>query len=136
MRWWIAFLALVGVVVASMALREHYRIGTSPCSINERWDCGTVNHSMYAVFPAEKGVPVADIGIAGYLLLGVLAIMKRWRLLLFFSLGALAFSLYLTHIEASELQVWCILCVISMGTISLLTLSAVVQFFLQMRAKA
>lgn len=133
MRWWIAFLALVGVIVASLALREHYRTGTSPCSINERWDCGTVNHSMYAVFPAENGVPVADIGIAGYLLLGLLALMKRWRLLLAFSVGALAFSLYLTKIEAKDLQVWCILCVISLGTVSTLTASSVVHFLLQGR---
>ena len=136
MRWWIAFLALAGMAVASMALREHYRTGTSPCSINERWDCGVVNKSPYAVFPQNSGIPVADIGIAGYVLLGVLALMRRWRLLLVFSLGALGFSLYLTHIEASELQVWCVLCVISQSIIALLTLSAVVQFFLQIRAKA
>ncbi|HEX2329104.1 MAG TPA: vitamin K epoxide reductase family protein [Candidatus Angelobacter sp.] len=136
MRWWIAFLALVGVVVASLALREHYRTGTSPCSINERWDCGVVNKSPYAVFPENTGIPVAVIGIAGYLLLGVLALLRRWRLLLVFSLGALAFSLYLTKIEARDLQVWCILCVFSLATISLLTLSAIAQFFLQMRQRA
>ena len=57
-----------------MALREHYRTDTSPCSINEKWDCGIVNHSPYAVL---WGVPVATIGIVGYLLLGALA-LKRW----------------------------------------------------------
>ena len=31
-------LALIGIVAASLALREHYRTGASPCSINERWD--------------------------------------------------------------------------------------------------
>jgi uncharacterized membrane protein len=94
-----------------------------------------VNKSPYAVFPQDNGIPVADIGIAGYLLLGVLAVMKRWRLLLVFSLGALAFSLYLTKIEAKDLQVWCVLCVISLATISLLALSAIVQFFMQLRTR-
>ena len=67
MRWVLIVLAVVGIAASSLALREHYRTDTSPCSINERWDCGIVNHSPYAMF---HGVPVAVIGIVGYLLLG------------------------------------------------------------------
>ncbi len=119
MRWLIMVLALAGMVAAALALREHYRTDTSPCSINEKWDCGTVNKSPYAVI---AGVPVADIGIAGYLLLAVLAFKKWWRALAAASLAALAFSLYLAHIEAHVLAVWCIYCVISLGIISLITL--------------
>ena len=74
MRFILALLAVVGIAVSAMALREHYRTDTSPCSINEKWDCGIVNHSPYAVL---WGVPVATIGIAGYLLLCALA-LKRW----------------------------------------------------------
>jgi uncharacterized membrane protein len=48
------------MVVSALALREHYRTDTSPCSINERWDCGIVNHSPYATL---GGIPVAVIGI-------------------------------------------------------------------------
>jgi vitamin-K-epoxide reductase (warfarin-sensitive) len=42
MRYLIAVLALAGIVVSSFALREHYRTEPSPCSINDRWDCGAV----------------------------------------------------------------------------------------------
>jgi uncharacterized membrane protein len=119
MRWVLVVLALLGVVVASLALREHYRTDTSPCSINDRWDCGIVNHSPYAVL---LGVPVAGIGISGYLLLAILAFKRRYLALLPLSLGALAFSLYLAHIEKDLLGVWCIYCVASLGVISLLTL--------------
>jgi uncharacterized membrane protein len=119
MRWILVLLAVVGIVSASLALREHYRTDTSPCSINERWDCGIVNHSPYAVI---KGIPVADIGIAGYLLLAILSVCRAHRLMLVCSLGALAFSLYLSWIEKYELGVWCIYCVISLGAISLITL--------------
>jgi vitamin-K-epoxide reductase (warfarin-sensitive) len=119
MRWLIMLLALAGMVAAALALREHYRTDPSPCSINEKWDCGTVNKSPYAVI---AGVPVADIGIAGYLLLAVLAFRKWWRVLAAASVAALAFSLYLAHIEAHVLEVWCIYCVISLATISLITL--------------
>ena len=119
MRWVLVVLCLVGVAAASLALREHYREDASPCSINERWDCGIVNHSPYAVF---LGVPVAVIGIMGYLLLGALAFKRAYRLMLLAALPGLVFSLYLAHIEASVLGVWCIYCAISLGVISLLTL--------------
>jgi vitamin-K-epoxide reductase (warfarin-sensitive) len=119
MRWVLIVLAIVGIAASSLALREHYRTDSSPCSINERWDCGIVNHSPYAML---HGVPVAVIGIVGYLLLGVLAFRKAYRLMLIAALGGLAFALYLAHIESVVLGVWCIYCVISLGVISLLTL--------------
>jgi vitamin-K-epoxide reductase (warfarin-sensitive) len=132
MRWLIAVLAIAGFVAASLALREHYRTDTSPCSINEKWDCGTVNKSRFAVI---AGVPVADIGIAGYLLLAVLAIMKRWRLLAAAAVPALAFSLYLAHIEKDILEVWCIYCVISLAAISLITLLSIAMVVVPMVRK-
>jgi uncharacterized membrane protein len=45
--------------------------------------------------------------------------LKCWYgVLLPVSLAALAFSLYLAHIEAHLLGVWCIYCVASLGVIS------------------
>jgi vitamin-K-epoxide reductase (warfarin-sensitive) len=119
MRWVLIGLAVVGIAASSLALREHYRTDASPCSINDRWDCGIVNHSPYAMF---HGVPVAVIGIAGYLLLGALAFRKAYRVALVAALGGLAFALYLAHIESAVLGVWCIYCVISLGVISLVSL--------------
>jgi len=126
-RWWIVFLALIGIVVASLALREHYRVGTSPCSINDRWDCGTVNHSPYAVLAR---IPVAIIGIAGYMLLGALAAIRARKVLVIAAVIGLAFSLYLTRIEAYVLEVWCIYCVASLAVITLITASSAVDFFI------
>ena len=65
MRWVLVVLALLGVVVASLALREHYRTDTSPCSINDRWDCGIVNHSPYASLAAFPSRPSAIAGTSG-----------------------------------------------------------------------
>ena len=119
MRYVIALLALAGVVVSAMALRVHYSTDTEPCSINEKWDCGIVNHSPFAEI---AHVPVATIGIVGYLALAVLA-FKRWRAWLAgLAVLALGFSFYLTHIERSVLQVWCLYCVISQAIVALLTL--------------
>jgi vitamin-K-epoxide reductase (warfarin-sensitive) len=118
LRFVIFFLALCGIVVSSLALHVHYSTDIQPCSINEKWDCGIVNHSRFAEL---AHIPVAAIGIAGYALLGILGLLRFNRLLLAASLLALAFALYLTHIEAHLLQVWCLYCVISQGIIALLT---------------
>jgi len=122
LRYLIALLALAGIIDSSLALRVHYDTTTAPCSINEKWDCGIVNHSPYAVM---YGVPVAAMGIAGYFLLGLLALWRRRGLLLVASLIGMAFALYLTNIEAHVLGVWCLYCVISQGLIAAILLLAI-----------
>ena len=130
MRYLLLVLALIGIAASSLPLREHYRAyGDAPCDINDRWDCGIVNHSPYAVI---GGVPVAVIGIAGYLLLGILAARCSYRLMLALAVPALTFSLYLAHIEKDVLGVWCVYCVISLGTISLMTVLLVITVLVQM----
>jgi uncharacterized membrane protein len=119
MRYLIALLALAGAVVATLALRIHYSTDTQPCSINEKWDCGIVNHSPFAEF---AHVPVAAIGIAGYLVIAGLALARRKRLVATAAVLGFGFSLYLTHIEKDVLQVWCLYCVTSLGIISAITL--------------
>jgi uncharacterized membrane protein len=156
MRWLIAILALAGMVAAALALREHYRTeGASPCSINERWDCGIVNKSRFASiggvfdqltnrsavlsddakppFEAIRKIPVADIGIAGYILIGLLALMRRWRLLAAASVLAFGFSCYLAYIEKNILEKWCIYCVISWGIISVIMLLSLVAMGMNWR---
>jgi vitamin-K-epoxide reductase (warfarin-sensitive) len=144
MKYALFVLALLGITVASLALREHYReYGDSPCSINEHWDCGVVNHSPFALLggvfeqmgisahvPVVSALPVATAGILGYIFMAGLAFFRRYRFLLVLTLASFAFSLYLAHIEKDILGVWCIYCVISLGIISvmsLLTLGTVVS---------
>src|SRR5205809_5226406 len=85
MRYLLVILALLGIAASSLALREHYRpYGESVCDINAHWDCGIVNHSLYAVIPqgSPNGIPVAVIGIVGYLVLGILAWRRAYRIML------------------------------------------------------
>jgi vitamin-K-epoxide reductase (warfarin-sensitive) len=121
MKYILLTLSLFGIIAASLALREHYRTDdNSPCSINDRWDCGIVNKSPEAMVAGK--IPVAVIGIVGYLLMGFLALRRWYRLLLMAALAGLAYSLYLAHIESAVLGVWCIYCVASLSIISLITL--------------
>ncbi len=127
----IVVLCLAGIVASSLALREHYNTGTSPCSIDEVWDCGAVNHSPYAGF---HGAPVALIGILGYALLAALA----GRFPLITVLGALAgtlFALRLTWIEWKILEAWCIYCVASQGIIAAILLLSVVAVLVSRRKR-
>ena len=114
MRYIIAIFALAGAIVSALALQVPYSTTTSPCSINEKWDCGVVNHSSYAVI---EGIPVALIGILGYLAILWLGLAKQKGAVLIAALGGVGFSLYLTHIERDVLGVWCLYCVISLGII-------------------
>lgn len=135
MKYVLVVLCVLGIVVSALALREHYReYGDSPCSINERWDCGVVNHSPFAVLggvfeqmgfhvriPLVNATPVATAGILGYIVMAFFALLRGYRTLLFLSLGSLAFSLFLAHIEKDILQVWCVYCVASLVIICLMT---------------
>jgi len=121
----IAVLAIAGIVVSSVALRHHFGSSkTSFCDFGQAFNCDIVNRSEYSTV---AGVPVALIGIIGYLLILALATVYREKaetpfLLLIASIGGLGFSLYLTYIEKFVLHTWCILCLSSLALISLQTL--------------
>jgi len=131
MRYLLGLLSFAGLAVSALALQVHYATGTEPCDINARWDCGIVNHSAFSVF---HGVPVAAIGMAGYLVLALLSALRRRTLVAALAVPALAFSLYLTSIEHSILQVYCLYCVISLGIITLIALLSVGWVFAARRA--
>ncbi|HEX3472470.1 MAG TPA: vitamin K epoxide reductase family protein [Silvibacterium sp.] len=133
MRFLIAFLALAGIVVSTLALRVHYSNDVQPCDINAHWDCGIVNHSRYAEL---NHVPVAVIGIAGYFVLGLLALLRRRALTFIAVLIGMGFSLYLTNIEAHKLEVWCLYCVISQGIMALITIFSLLWLFIGRRKTA
>src|SRR5213080_3855662 len=123
MKHLLVILALSGMVASALALREHYRTDTSPCSINDKWDCGIVNHSPYATL---GGVPVALVGSVGYALLAAFA-GRLPRTTALMALIGLLFSLRLTWIEWKKLGVWCIYCVTSQGIIATLFVIAILS---------
>jgi uncharacterized membrane protein len=116
----IAVLALGGVLVSSVSLYHHYGTSaTSYCDIGENFNCDIVNRSTYSTV---GGVPVALIGVVGYLATLILATASRSKaevpaVLAIASLAGLAFALYLTYIEGFVLAAWCILCLSSLALI-------------------
>lgn len=128
MRYVLAVLALAGAIVSGLALQVHYTVGTSPCSINEKWDCGIVNHSSYSMV---EGIPVALIGVIGYLAMLWLALARQRVVLLAVSVAGLGYSLYLAHLERDVIGVWCLYCVISLGIIALIPLVDLVWLMME-----
>ena len=116
----IALLALGGALVSSVSLYHHYGTSaTSYCDIGENFNCDIVNRSTYSTV---AGIPVALVGVAGYLAVLALATMFRNRdealaMLAIGSLTGLGFALYLTYIEGFVLAAWCILCLSSLALI-------------------
>jgi uncharacterized membrane protein len=120
------------LVVSALALQVHYSTTTEPCDINAKWDCGIVNHSPFA---EVLHIPVAAIGIAGYLAMAGLAIFRRPRLVAALALAGVGFSLYLTYIEKYVLEVYCIYCVTSLGIILLVTTLSLIWSFMASRSQ-
>src|SRR5215472_5934171 len=126
----IALLSVLGVFVSLVSLYHHVgRSKTSFCDLSQSFNCDLVNRSQYSTLAA---MPVALIGVVGYLLILSLATVYREKaetpfMLLAASLVGLGFALYLTYVEARILYAWCILCLSSLATIFVIALlSAIV----------
>ncbi len=123
--------SVIGLVIAVYSLLHNSGITSGEfCTIGDKLNCDVVNKGPYSKF---FGIPVALIGILGYLFLLIAAGMKYREpgdtqlslFLLLASLGGLAFSLYLTGIEAFVLDTWCLLCLTSQAMILVITAAAV-----------
>jgi uncharacterized membrane protein len=124
----IAVLAVAGIAISSVSLYHHYGSDKSTyCDFGQTFNCDVVNRSVYSVV---MGIPVALIGVLGYLALLALATVYRNRretraILLAASLAGLGFALYLTYIEKFVLATWCVLCLSSLGVIAAIAALAI-----------
>jgi vitamin-K-epoxide reductase (warfarin-sensitive) len=136
MKYLIALLAVAGICVSIMALRVHYMDPSQapPCAVTEKFDCGAVNHSRFAVFPPRtfdepptggKHVPIAVLGIVAYSTILVLALMGRWWLLFEVAQVGFLFAGFLSYLEAFVLEKWCIYCLWSQGLATVILLLTV-----------
>jgi uncharacterized membrane protein len=147
MRFLIALLAVAGIVVSSLALRVHLEDPSMapPCAVYGHWDCGSVNHSRYAVFPPimvdedagshKHHVPVAVLGIIGYALIAAAALLGRFWITLQLAEIGFAFAAFLTYIEAYIMETWCIYCVWSQAIIATILLCTIIALVVDHRRK-
>jgi uncharacterized membrane protein len=150
MKYLIALLAVAGIFVSSRALQIHYMDPSQapPCAVTEKWDCGMVNHGKYSVFPPKTDdefddngqfhankphIPVALIGIVGYTLIGILALLGQVRTVLELARVGFFCAAFLSYIEAFVISKWCIYCLWSQCIITAILVASVVAVVMQKR---
>jgi vitamin-K-epoxide reductase (warfarin-sensitive) len=143
MRVLVTLLALGGLYVSVQALHVHNMDPglAPPCAVTEQWDCGTVNHSKYSVFPpitfdekpGTKHIPIATLGIIAYPVLAVCAAMGWWWITLQLSEMVFAGACMLSYLEAFVIQKWCIYCVWSQSLVTAILLCTIVALIARRR---
>ncbi len=125
----IAALALIGFFVALyLWLWKLGVLGEMACGAG---GCETVQLSEYAEL---LGQPVALYGVIGYLSIfavSLVGLQPRWLsskapsvALLVLSAMGVAFTAYLTYLEAAVIQAWCRWCIVSAVIITAIALTA------------
>jgi uncharacterized membrane protein len=126
----IAVVALLGVAVAGYLVYVHYA-GIEPICAAGSGGCEKVQTSEYAKL---AGIPVADLGLVGYLaILGSLFVRGDAGRLAgaAIALSGFGFSLYLTYREIFTIKAICQWCV---GSAVLMTVLAVLTTIRLLRA--
>lgn len=113
---------VAGGILSVVSLRSHYKSSaTEFCDLNATFNCDLVNRSTYSEL---GGVPVALIGLLGYVFLFALSFRTSLgsRVVRFVAaIVGLGFALYLAYVEAYVLGVWCLLCLGSLCSIFLIS---------------
>jgi len=117
-----AALALTGLLLSLYLWL--YKVGALGALACGDGACEQVQTSPYAQI---LGVPVAFVGVVGYLAMLVVAMIgsqprfaeRRWPtdVLLVLATGGVAFSAYLTYLEAAVIHAWCRWCLVSLAII-------------------
>ncbi len=133
-RMAIATLALLGFLVAVyLWLWKIGLLGGIACGTGS---CETVQFSEHAVM---FGIPVAFFGVVGYLgllIVSLVGLHSAWAdrrepaiLLAVMSGVGVAFTVYLTYLEAVVIEAWCRWCLVSAAIIGMIFLVALAELW-------
>jgi uncharacterized membrane protein/predicted DsbA family dithiol-disulfide isomerase len=124
-------LGAAGIFVAGFLSYATWQQLEVPCG--GQMGCNLVQQSIFAKFPAEHGVPVAYLGLLGYVALFAFAIVRsiytgrthrKLAILGFvFSAVGMLFSLYLTYASLALLKLSCVWCLTSLFIILATTIT-------------
>jgi uncharacterized membrane protein len=130
----VAMLSLLGLLLATyLWLWKIGFLGGIACGSGS---CETVQFSEYAVI---FGIPVAFYGVVGYLSILIVSLVglqptwidRREPVLLIAGASGIgvAFTAYLTYLEAAVIEAWCRWCLVSAGLIGVIFLVALVELW-------
>jgi uncharacterized membrane protein len=121
----LAVIAVLGLAISAYLAVAHLRGGEVACVVGA--GCGSVQESEYA---QVLGIPVPVLGLvtyAGILLAALLSGPFGRAFGLFVTIAALAYSGWLTYVEAFILEAWCTWCVTSAILVVMATLAAIAR---------
>jgi uncharacterized membrane protein len=131
-------LALIGLGISGYIAVSELTNTATICPQTGVFNCDLVQHSVYSrVGP----IPVVFLGLAGYALIFLLLLLNDRvpysRMLIFvLTLGGFMFSGYLTSMEAFVLHSWCLWCVGSAITMTLLFIVSSARLWQSFSAEA
>jgi uncharacterized membrane protein len=111
LRVGVALVALAGVGVAGYLTYVHYQPAALICTAGG--GCETVQESSYAEL---VGIPVALLGLLGYVTVLVLVIWDNElarTLAAAIALAAVGFVVYLIILQAFVIDAWCVWCLVN-----------------------
>jgi len=120
----ILVLAALGAAIAGYLTYTHLAHVSVACVTG---GCETVQTSRYAEL---AGVPVAALGLAGYLVIAASAASRAdlaRAIGLAAALGGLAFALYLVYVQVGVLHALCQWCLASDGVLTLLAVATALR---------
>lgn len=134
--WGSIALSLIGLVVS--IYMTAYKLLDNDAMCLGSGDCASVNASPYSEI---YGIPVAAVGVVGYLAIFVLLLLERRGskflvatapLAVFgLSVGGFAFTVYLVYLEIYIIKALCPFCVASQVTMTILFILSIIRLVRQ-----
>ena len=128
-------LVVIGLIVS--IYMTIYKVTSNDALCLGSGDCSTVNASRYA---EVYGIPVATIGIAGYLAI----LMVHWyerrdkffekngpMLVFGLALTGFLFTVYLIYVEAAILRAYCPFCLTSQVAMTIIFITSIIRLVRQ-----
>jgi uncharacterized membrane protein len=109
-------LVLIGIVISAYLSYVEFVDAPIICVEGESFDCNLVQQSAWSKF---MGMPVAYLGLAGYLIIGALLLLENRNeflednaRLILFAIGLVAwlFSMWLVYVQVAILGAFCQWC--------------------------
>ncbi|MGH7246404.1 MAG: vitamin K epoxide reductase family protein [Candidatus Levyibacteriota bacterium] len=123
---WVKILSIFGIFLAVYLLFEQLtHTPFSPCNINSVINCNAIISGSVA---KTLGIPTPLIGLVGYIVIFISAILKKKKLLLGMATFGLLFCLFIAYQELFLLHVVCPVCILcQLDMLSIFTLAILVN---------
>ena len=140
----IQLLSVAGMFVAYYLCLFHKAAVFPACGVNEFFDCGQVSGPA-SPYSAIQGIPVALIGLIGYITIFLLTWLKDWLPIVEENMAELmigvlslgfAFTAFLTLQEMFVIHAFCQYCLVSAAIITVMFILAVSYLLASRRAPA